>query len=135
MAILPLPLRPRALLRLAPLVLLLTGCASVPRTTTPLHISVSATGVVTYRNTQCQADQLPARLAKSGVSVDQDLRLHMEDTRQTRLMAQLRDALLRSGYKHFLFQTERRALSEVSGQPETRTETPVRTPLPASPTP
>ncbi len=97
----------------------------------PLHVSFSATGVVTYRDSQFKADQLPARLAKSGASVDQEIRLHMEDTRQTRLMAQLRDVLLRNGYKHILFLTETRAMSEVSGQPETRTETPVRAPAPS----
>jgi hypothetical protein len=125
----------RALLRLVPLALLLAGCASPPRTTTPLHVAVSSTGMVTYRDSQFRAEQLPGRLAKNGVSVDQEIRLHVEDTRQTGLMAQLRDVLLRNGYKHILFVTETRAMSEVSGQPETRTATPVRAPIAVTPTP
>ena len=91
--------------------------------------------MVTYRDSQFRAEQLPGRLAKSGVSVDQEIRLHVEDTRQTGLMAQLRDVLLRNGYKHILFVTETRAMSEVSGQPETRTATPVRAPIAVAPTP
>jgi hypothetical protein len=125
-----------ALLLLAPLLLFPAGCASTPRAgAPPVHITVGADGMLTYGAQQFRTEQLPERLSRSGVSKEQDIRLHLADARQTTQLAQLRDVLLRSGYTHFFFLTERRATSEVSGQPETRTETHAPTDEPAAPTP
>ncbi len=125
-----------ALLLLVPLLLFPAGCASTPRAgAPPVHITVGADGMLTYGTQQFRPEQLPERLSRSGVSKEQDIRLHLADARQTNLLAQLRDMLLRNGYKRFLFLTERRATSEVSGQPETRTETPAPTAEPAAPPP
>jgi hypothetical protein len=104
----------------------LCGCVSTPRSTAPVHVLVTASGIVCYQGEQFGGDQLAARLQKANVDKSQEVRVHMEDTRNTRLLKQLHDGLMRKGYKHILFLAEPRATAEVVGEPETRTEAPVR---------
>ncbi|MEI7436312.1 MAG: hypothetical protein WCL16_05855, partial [bacterium] len=81
--------------RLAMMMLLagLCGCVSTPKSTAPVHVLVTAGGFVNYQGEQFGADQLAARLAKANVDKAQEVRVHMEDTRNTRLLKQLHDGL------------------------------------------
>ena len=115
-------------------VLALAGCVtSTPKPKAQLaavHILVSPAGIATYAGEHFGADQIPARLAKTGVEKTQDIRIHMADIHNTHLMAQIYNSLHSKGYLHVLFQDELRASSEVVGEPETRAEAPAEKPLP-----
>ena len=103
----------------------LAGCVTTSTSTAPVHVLVTSKGVVNYLGAQFGADQLPSRLSRAGVGKQQEIRVHMEDIRNTRLMSQLYNGLHNKGYARVLFQDEPRATSEVSGEPDTRTEAPV----------
>ena len=111
----------------------LSGCASSPKPVGPVHVLVTANGLVDFRGEQFPPGQLPDRLAKAGVDEKREIRLHMEDIRNKQLWAQIYNGLLKKGFKRVLILDEPRASSEVAGEPESRTETPATGGTPPAP--
>ena len=117
----------RRCLRILTLALVLagfSGCTTTPKSSAVVHVLVSAQGMVTYFGEQFIADQLPSRLDRTAVAKSQEIRVHLEDVHNKRLMAQIYNGLQAKGYVHVLFQDAPRAVSEVVGDPDSRTETP-----------
>lgn len=102
----------------------LAGCVS-PKSSAPVQVTVTTTGMVRYLGAQFPADQLPARLAQAEVDKEQEIRIRMQDAHQTLLIKQISELLKHKGYSKVLFLATPRATSEVTGAPETRKELPV----------
>ncbi|MEI6211364.1 MAG: hypothetical protein WCR06_07030 [bacterium] len=103
----------------------LAGCASTPKSTAPVQITITPAGMVRYLDAQFPAEQLPARLTRAGVDKQQEIRIRMQDDLQTSQIKQLTESLRQKGYRRILFLAVPRATSEVTGAPETRTKLPV----------
>jgi len=103
----------------------LSGCASTPKPRGHANVFVTASGQINYLGKPCGPDQLPARLAKDGVGKEQEIRVHLDDIRNTQLRNQIAAGLIQKGYKRVLFVAAPRASSEVVGEPNTHTEAPV----------
>ena len=115
---------------------LLTGCVSsqpAPRSSAVVHVHVSARGTISYPGGHCSAEQLPDQLARADVKPTQDIRVHMEDIHDTRLMSRIYSALHNKGYLHVLFRDEPRASSAVVGEPDSFTEAPLPHDAPQQP--
>ena len=118
----------------------LCGCVSSPKPTTksmppsstaPVVVVVTPTGAIRYQDATFAAEQLPRRLASAGVEPTQEIRVHIrDDVSDKTLMPQIYNALHAKGYSRVLFQTEKRASSEVLGDPQTHSEA-----LPGNPSP
>lgn len=104
----------------------LSGCATPPKSTATVHVLVSAAGIVSVFGEHFSVDQLSSHLAKYGTSPLQEIRVHMEDIHNKRLMAQIFNSLHKKGYLRVMFQDEPRGVSEIVGEPESRTEMPVK---------
>jgi hypothetical protein len=107
-------------------VVAVAGCASTPKSTAPVHVRVTAAGVVCFNGQEFGPDQLVRRLDKAGVQETQEVRVHLEDPRNTRLQRQLSTSLVSNGYTRVLFLAAARASSEVVGEPTSRTEAQVQ---------
>ncbi|MFZ4394919.1 MAG: ExbD/TolR family protein [Kiritimatiellia bacterium] len=103
----------------------LAGCASMPKSTAPVQVTITPAGMVRYLDAQFPAEQLPARLTRAGVDEQQEIRIRMQDDLQTSQIKQMTERLRQKGYRKILFLAVPRATSEVTGAPETRTELPV----------
>ena len=103
----------------------LAGCVSTTKSTAPVLVTISASGMARYLGAQFPADQLPSRLAKADVDKQQEIRIRMQDSRQPLLIKKLTNSLKQEGYHKVLFLAEPRATSEVTGAPGTRMELPV----------
>ena len=105
------------LCRALPLTLLLSalaGCVSTPSAPSgPANVFVSDAGIVTYLGASCAMDQLPRRLARSGIGANREIRIHLKDPRnQTQLCNQMVAVLTQNGYRYILFQSATRMLTE-----------------------
>lgn len=108
------------------LLLAAAGCVSTP--SSPIgkeYVHVNAAGVITYRDATCTLEQLPARLAHSGVSTDEEIRIYLPDVRDAQLRGQLTAVLARKMYRRILFLSTPHASSEVEGNPGSHTDAPV----------
>jgi len=102
----------------------LSGCVTTTQSTAPAHVFVTAAGTINYLGASCAPDQLPARLAHNGVGSTQEIRIHMEDTRNTQLRSRIAAGLLLKGYKRILFVAAPRASAEIVGEPGAHVEMP-----------
>jgi len=100
------------------------GCVSTPKSVAPAHVFVTAAGRVNYLGASCEPDQLPARLARDGVGSAQEIRVHMEDVRNTQLRKRIAAGLLQKGFTHVLFVAAPRASAEIVGEPGAHIEMP-----------
>ncbi len=112
-----LPPFPPCLCRTLALTLLLSafaGCVSTPSAPPgPANVFVNEAGIVTYLGASCTIDQLPRRLARSDISADQEIRVHLNDPRsQAQLRSQIVVVLARNGYRRILFQSATRMMAE-----------------------
>ena len=101
-----------------------SGCVTAPASTAAVHVQVSASGAISCHGKPCSAEQLPSCLARMGAKKTQEIRVHLEDSHNKRLIAKIYNGLHSQGYAHILFVDEPRAVSEIIGEPNSRTEAP-----------
>jgi hypothetical protein len=98
------------------------GCATTPASAPPgppVNLTLGSQGVVTFAGRPVPTEQLGRELLRSGVSVRQEIRVHLpEGPRDDARTAALSAALRKSGFIRVFFVGERHAVSSVGADPD-----------------
>ena len=97
----------------------LAGCATTDTRLAPpaRHVAINARGEIMYLGAPLSAAQLVKRLKAEGAQPKQEIRVHLDDLRNKRLMVDISQALVQAGFTRVLFMDERKAVSTVVGEP------------------